>query len=75
MCSSLGCVHSHVVDTDGGRNGADEAHQLLVGVDPHATMPLRQPTRRSQGPKKEVNEFIIWILFFLIIFLVIWEDS
>lgn len=51
------CVHLHVVDTDGGRNGADETHQLLVGVDPHSTMPRRQPTRRPQGPKKEVKEF------------------
>lgn len=57
-------VHLHVVDTDGGRNGADETHQLLVGVDPYSTMPLRQPTRRSQGPKKEVKEFIIWMLFY-----------
>lgn len=63
MSALVLCVHLHVVDADGGRNGTDESHQLLVGVDPHSTMPLRQPTRRSQGPEIEIkqskcNEFI-----------------
>lgn len=49
------CVHLHIVDTDVSRNGTDEAYQLLVGVDPHPTMPLGQPARGPQGPEDEVS--------------------
>lgn len=50
------CVHLHVIDTDGGGNGTDEAYKLLVGVNPHSAMPLGQPARRPQGPEKEINQ-------------------
>lgn len=46
------CTGLHVIDADSRRNGTDEAHQLLVGVDPHSTMPLRQPARGPQGPER-----------------------
>lgn len=46
-------VYLHVIDVDGGRNGTDKANQLLVGVNPHSTVPLRQPARRSQGPEED----------------------
>lgn len=46
-------VHLHVIDVNGGRNGTDKADQLLVGVNPHSTVPLRQPARRSQGPEED----------------------
>lgn len=46
-----GCVHLHVIDTDGSRNGTDEAYKLLVGVHSHPTMPLGQPARGPQGPE------------------------
>ena len=43
--------HSHVVDADVGGDGTDEAHQLLIGDDPHTAVPLRQPARGAQGPE------------------------
>lgn len=35
----------HVIDADGGWDGTDETHEFMIGIDSHATVPLRQPAR------------------------------